>query len=83
VTITLNNGKSFQETILFPKGDPQDPLTSAEIETKFRENVRGALTSPQAAKLLRAIYALPNAGDIDDVAALLRFKTKEREVAHV
>ncbi|MGA2568842.1 MAG: hypothetical protein ABSF41_18695, partial [Pseudolabrys sp.] len=67
------DGQSFQETILFPKGDPQDPLTSAEIETKFRENVGGALTSPQAAELLKAIYALPNAGDIGDVTALLRF----------
>jgi hypothetical protein len=25
VTITLTDGRSFQETVLFPKGDPQDP----------------------------------------------------------
>jgi len=27
VTITLKSGASFQETVLFPKGDPQDPLS--------------------------------------------------------
>ncbi len=42
VTITLKDGKSFQETVLFPKGDPQDPLSAAEIEAKFRGNAESA-----------------------------------------
>lgn len=84
MTIVLDDGRSFQETVLFPKGDPQDPLTSAEINSKFLENVAGVFTSQQADRLLKAIYALPTAGDIGNITTLLQFTSKEaREVAHV
>ena len=62
---------------MFPKGDPQDPLTLAEINSKFMGNVVGVFTSQQADKLLKAIYALPNAGDISNITTLLQFTSKE------
>jgi 2-methylcitrate dehydratase PrpD len=71
VTITLKNGTSFQETTLFPKGDPQDPLSAAELETKFRENVASMLSPARAGQLLHAINALPDARDVDHLSALL------------
>jgi len=71
VTITLKNGTSFQETVLFPKGDPQDPLSAAELEAKFRDNVAAMLSPARADKLLRAIYALPEARNVDGMSALL------------
>ena len=84
VTVVLDDGRSFQETVLFPKGDPQDPLTLAEINSKFQGNVAGILTSRQADKLLKAIYALPNASDISNITTLLQLASKEvREAAHV
>lgn len=71
VAITLKNGTSFQETVLFPKGDPQDPLSAAELEAKFRDNVAAMLSPARADKLLRAIYALPEARNVDGMSALL------------
>ena len=71
VTITLKSGASFQETVLFPKGDPQDPLSKGEIEAKFSENVTAMLGPERSGELLRAIYALPNARDVDALSALL------------
>jgi 2-methylcitrate dehydratase PrpD len=71
VTITLKSGASFQETVMFPKGDPQDPLTAAELEAKFCENVAAMLNPAQAGALLQAIYALPGAPDADALSALL------------
>ena len=71
VTITLKSGASFQETVLFPKGDPQDPLSKGEIEGKFSENVAAMLGPERSGELLRAIYALPNARDVDALSALL------------
>ncbi|NJO34403.1 MAG: MmgE/PrpD family protein, partial [Rhodospirillales bacterium] len=35
VTITLRDGRTFTALRNFPKGDPQEPLTRAEIESKF------------------------------------------------
>ena len=71
VTITLKNGASFQETVLFPKGDPQDPLSAGELEAKFRDNSVAMLGPARAVQLLQAIYALPDARDADALSALL------------
>lgn len=71
VTITLKSGASFQEAVMFPKGDPQDPLSTLELETKFRDNAAAMLSKGRADKLLRAIYALPGARNIDSLVALL------------
>ena len=71
VTITLKSGASFQETVLFPKGDPQDPLSAAELEAKFRENVAGMLSAGQADNLLQTIRLLPEARNVDAMSALL------------
>lgn len=71
VTITLKDGRRLQETVLFPKGDPQDPLTSAELESKFRENAAARYDEARAGRLLQAIYALPDANDTDALTALL------------
>ena len=71
VTITLTDGSSFQETVLFPKGDPQDPLSQEELDAKFHSNARPLLGRERAASLLSAIYALPEASNIDDVVSRL------------
>ena len=71
VTITLNSGASFQETVLFPKGDPQDPLSAAELEAKFRGNTAAMLGPVRTGDLLQAIYALPEARDVVALSALL------------
>ncbi|MCC6533702.1 MAG: MmgE/PrpD family protein [Burkholderiales bacterium] len=71
VTIRLKDGTALQETVLFPKGDPQDPLSAAELEAKFRDNAAACLTSAEADALLDAIYALPKAGSVSRLARLL------------
>lgn len=71
VTITLKNGASFQETVLFPKGDPQDPLSAAELEAKFHANAQALLGTARSGELLQAIYALPHAPNVDQLSALL------------
>jgi 2-methylcitrate dehydratase PrpD len=71
VTIRLKNGTSFQETVLIPKGDPQDPLTAAELDAKFRDNAEALLGSARSGELLQAIYGLPDARNVDRLRALL------------
>jgi 2-methylcitrate dehydratase PrpD len=71
VTITMKNGASFQETVLFPKGDPQDPLSAAELEEKFRANVAAMFSPASAGKLLDAIYNLPEARNVRELASRL------------
>jgi 2-methylcitrate dehydratase PrpD len=70
VTIHLRDGTSFQETVLYPKGDPQDPLSAADLEAKFRGNVATMVSPSQAGELLDAIYALPGARNVDRLISL-------------
>jgi 2-methylcitrate dehydratase PrpD len=71
VTIHLKSGASFQETVLFPKGDPQDPLSTGELEAKFRDNVATMLSPARADELLQAIYLLLRVQNVDHLTALL------------
>lgn len=71
VTITLKDGRQLQEVRYYPKGDPQDPLTPQEIEEKFRRNVAYTYSEPEATQILWLIRRLPEAADIDELAALL------------
>lgn len=36
VTIYLKDGKEYEATCLYPKGEPENPLTQKELEGKFR-----------------------------------------------
>jgi 2-methylcitrate dehydratase PrpD len=71
VTISLKNGSAFQETVLIPKGDPQDPLSAAELDAKFRGNADILLGNARAGELLQAIYGLPDARNVDRLRDLL------------
>lgn len=71
VTITMEDGQSFTETVMLPKGDPGAPLSDAEIEDKFRGNCEPLLGAAQAARLRDAILRLPDGGSVEAVSALL------------
>ena len=71
VTVSMQDGSAFQETVLFPKGDPQDPLSAAEIEEKFRGNADALLGTARAQQLLQAINSLPEARDVARLVDLL------------
>jgi 2-methylcitrate dehydratase PrpD len=73
VTITMDDGQSFIETVLLPKGDPGNPLTDAELETKFRDNCGAAMNADAIARLQAAIQALPQAASLQPLSALLAF----------
>lgn len=36
VTIYLKNGEEYEASCLYPKGEPENPLTQEELESKFR-----------------------------------------------
>lgn len=71
VTIALDDGAAVEHTVLFPKGDPQDPLSSEELEQKFVGNASGPLGHAEAEALVDAIRALPDAEDAGAVMSLL------------
>lgn len=63
MTVTLKNGRTFTGQRDFPKGDPQEPLTPVEINTKFLENAAARYSANEATELARLVRALPELGD--------------------
>jgi 2-methylcitrate dehydratase PrpD len=71
VTITLRDGQSVTTLRNFPKGDPQEPLTRAEIEDKFRVNVEGRLSPAEAGRAIDVIGGLAEHKDLSPLLALI------------
>lgn len=73
VIVTLRNGQTREATFMYPKGDPKNPLSRAELLTKFRGNLDGVTSAARAETLIALIEDLENA----DMAALTHALTKE------
>jgi 2-methylcitrate dehydratase PrpD len=63
VTVALKNGKHLSVTRDFPKGDPQEPLTRAEIEQKFLDNAAARHSAAQGRKIAALVRELPALDD--------------------
>jgi 2-methylcitrate dehydratase PrpD len=46
VSIELEDGKQYRQSVRYPKGDPENPLTWDEMAAKFR-SLAGAVLSPE------------------------------------
>lgn len=71
VTITLRDGRKLTSQRDYPKGDPQAPLSSSEIEAKFLENVSARYAPARARELARVVLALPESKDVSALWKLL------------
>ena len=56
VTIYMKNGKEFETSCLYPKGEPENPLTQEELEKKFKGLAKyGGLTESECDKVISEI----------------------------
>lgn len=56
VTIYLKNGEEYENTCLYPKGEPENPLTQEELEEKFKGlAMYGGLTSGECDEVMSEI----------------------------
>lgn len=66
LTVTLDDGKQFVKEVEFPRGHAGNPMTDAEVETKFRKVVEPVYGKATADKVLAACWKLESqkAGDV-------------------
>jgi 2-methylcitrate dehydratase PrpD len=58
VTVTLKDGQVIEKFAPYRKGDPEQPLTDAELEDKFMELAAAVIGEPSARKLLGQLWQL-------------------------
>lgn len=71
VTVTMKDGRRLTETRYFPKGDPQDRLTPAEIETKFLGNAAPRIGEAAAREITALVRGLAGQTDLSRLFVLL------------
>lgn len=55
VAVDLQDGRRFSRRIPYPKGEPEAPMRRDEIEAKFRDLARAAITEAAASAVIAAV----------------------------
>jgi 2-methylcitrate dehydratase PrpD len=71
VTITLRDGRRLRRRVSHAKGQPQNPLTDAELTAKFRDCAARALPPERVEAVLAAVRGLETLSDVGTLARLL------------
>jgi len=74
IDVTTRSGQRFTERAEYPKGHARNPMTDADVESKFRDLAGGALGTERASAALRTLWRLdeaPRAGVVLDALTLL------------
>src|SRR2546429_258963 len=80
VNITTIEGRTFSKQLDYPKGDPRNPLTDAEVEEKFAALADGVLSAGAQKKLIDAIWNLEKVGSVSKLMALMKADVKGKKV---
>jgi 2-methylcitrate dehydratase len=71
VSVRLRDGRTLTERIDYPKGHARNPLTDAEVETKFRVLADRLLRRDQVESALDWLWRLDEAPDVSDLYSLI------------
>jgi 2-methylcitrate dehydratase len=72
VTIKTTDGRELSKQLDYPKGDPRNPLTDEEVETKFDALASPVLSDVTRSRLKKAVWGLENVGSISELMDLCR-----------
>ena len=72
VNLTTTDGRTFSKQLDYPKGDPRNPLSDAEVEEKFAALAEGVLSDGAQKKLKNAIWDLEKLGSVSQLMALMK-----------
>jgi 2-methylcitrate dehydratase len=81
VNLTTVDGQTFTKQLDYPKGDPRNPLTDAEVEEKFAALAEGVLSDGAQKKLKNAIWNLEKLGSVSELMALMKADVRGKAVS--
>jgi 2-methylcitrate dehydratase len=71
ITLTLTDGRTLTREVEFPRGHAGNPMTDAEVETKFRTLVEPRYGKQRADEILSRCWELERLTNVTDLIALL------------
>jgi 2-methylcitrate dehydratase PrpD len=70
VTVRTTDGREFTAEVLYPKGNPGNPMTEAEFKAKFMEMAVRVLGRDQSDELYQRARTLATVQDVSELAPL-------------
>jgi 2-methylcitrate dehydratase len=70
VTVRLRDGREFTDEVLYPKGNPGNPMTEKEFRAKFMDMAARVLGEDQANELYERARDLRSIADVADLSSL-------------
>lgn len=67
VQVTLQDGRHFEQRVLDPGGEGDNPLSDADLEHKFRVNCEPLLGADKCRRLLATVWAFEHAADFSEL----------------
>jgi 2-methylcitrate dehydratase len=74
IEVTTRSGLRFTERAEYPKGHSRNPMTDADVESKFRDLAENVLSKAQAAGALETLWRLDEVSKIGAVVDLFTSK---------
>ncbi len=78
IEVVTRDGQRLVETASYPKGHAKNPLTDAEVESKFGALCAGLLSPEQQSTILRALWNMDQAVDAGEVIGLMKVEQPSR-----
>jgi len=70
VTVRTTDGREFTAEVLYPKGNPGNPMTEDEFKAKYMEMAVRVLGRPRSVELYGRARALASVPDVSELAPL-------------
>jgi 2-methylcitrate dehydratase PrpD len=67
VVIEMEDGQRFEASVMYPKGDPRNPLGAAELDAKFCDNASALVGDGEARALAASIRTLPSTTSVGEL----------------
>jgi 2-methylcitrate dehydratase len=80
VTIRTRSGQEFTKQLDYPKGDPRNPLSDAEIEEKFAALAGPVLSRAAQKKVREAVWNLEKLESVNELMKLCKARTTRPRV---
>jgi 2-methylcitrate dehydratase PrpD len=81
IRVVLRDGRKVEARVLDSRSSPERPITSADVEHKFRALTSSLLTASRQQRIIEAVASLDRDTSVRELAALLRSPVRNADAA--
>lgn len=82
IEVVTRSGERHVERASHPKGHVRNPMTDADVESKFMEMCEDAMGRDRCREILEAVWSLEDVQDIGGVLELIRIGESQQKSSH-